>query len=1119
MKQKANDELQPFITTIQESFRTLLWKYRIALCVIFLAVFFTGVLFAVLLESFFYLSSAVKFILFLLLLAISLAAAGFVYSRLNRPSFSEFYHRFSKQARQPAFSDALDLYFSSDTSKSPLYAAAILQNVGKLQLKSIRSDLRSFHKNHSVNASFRYGLIGSLLAVLMLFTVHSYQPAAMSRLLHIWDSYAPPNPYNFTVEPGSLTLEQGQSFSPTITFAGRSPDELTLAFKTDIEDTFRKRYPLSITTGEAAFSAISPTTNARYYFIMDGFESEHYTVNVQLRPRFDLLKIQISPPEYTQLDTTYFSYPFSKIKAYPGSVIELKGVTNKPITQYTLHRSTEKDTTRPLFVSADSTIYNHRWTFTHTDTVSFSMMDPAGLSNKNEFEFILEKVDDQAPFVSLLKPQENIRMRTAQDLMIEYKAGDDFGLTGASLHYKIQQAFTDNVQTGTIALPVPKMNQPYRHNWALEHLKPKPRDVITFWLEVRDNDAFNGTKTGRSRMLTITFPSMTEYLDELGARETNVAESLENISQSFDEMQREYDQFRQQLQQNSHSTWEQTRSLQKVQNQQQKVDQQLEKLNEEFRDLRSEIEKQGVMSPETIKAYKELQQLMKEINNPELAEALQQLQHSLAEMDPQQMREALENYEFNEELYEERIQRTIELFKSLKLNSDLEKIAVTLDKMAEQEQQVIESHAASQNVQRQKVIQKDLRSLQQQLKSLRRNAPEKAADEIQELQEEAQQKLGNINRKLEENIEQLKRSATGQKGSKLQQQQQEIKQKMQQLASRVRNSKQQLNKQQRKINTAGLKYILYTLINLSQNQEQLAMEIEGLPYRSQAFVEKARTEQNISQQFSMLADSLFQLSAELPGFSNQINKKRIVVEAQLQKSVELLAERDRHNSLNLLHQSLGGINALATTIASFLDQLQNQPPGGGGGAMSMQQFIEQLQKMTGQQQELNQQIQRMINDIQGNRLTSNQLDRLNQLAKQQNNIRKQLEELQREGTFNSGDQILSKLERMSEKMERAINDLRGGQLNRELMQRQQNILSRMLAAENAVQERGKEEERKAVSAKDAPSATPPEITYEELQNKIRQMLSNPNYTRFREDYQQLIEQYFKILEQQQSNNE
>jgi hypothetical protein len=257
----------------------------------------------------------------------------------------------------------------------------------------------------------------------------------------------------------------------------------------------------------------------------------------------------------------------------------------------------------------------------------------------------------------------------------------------------------------------------------------------------------------------------------------------------------------------------------------------------------------------------------------------------------------------------------------------------------------------------------------------------------------------------------------------------------------------------------------------------------------------------------------------LPGFSNQINKKRIVVEAQLQKSVELLAERDRHNSLNLLHQSLGGINALATTIASFLDQLQNQPPGGGGGAMSMQQFIEQLQKMTGQQQELNQQIQRMINDIQGNRLTSNQLDRLNQLAKQQNNIRKQLEELQREGTFNSGDQILSKLERMSEKMERAINDLRGGQLNRELMQRQQNILSRMLAAENAVQERGKEEERKAVSAKDAPSATPPEITYEELQNKIRQMLSNPNYTRFREDYQQLIEQYFKILEQQQSNNE
>ncbi|HET6527798.1 MAG TPA: hypothetical protein VFG39_03520, partial [Balneolaceae bacterium] len=167
-----------------------------------------------------------------------------------------------------------------------------------------------------------------------------------------------------------------------------------------------------------------------------------------------------------------------------------------------------------------------------------------------------------------------------------------------------------------------------------------------------------------------------------------------------------------------------------------------------------------------------------------------------------------------------------------------------------------------------------------------------------------------------------------------------------------------------------------------------------------------------------------------------------------------------------------------------------------------------------QQRKLNQRIQQMINDIQGNRLSQSQLERLEQLSRQQNLIRKQLEELQRKGVFDSGDRMLSELERMSKNMEDAINDLRGGQLNRQLIKRQQNILSRMLAAEDALQERGKKKERTATAAKDNPRSNPPDITLEKLEQQLRDMLNNPNRTKFKEDYQRLIEQYFKIIEQQ-----
>ncbi|HEX6981178.1 MAG TPA: hypothetical protein VF181_00285 [Balneolaceae bacterium] len=1121
MNENVKDELNKFISIVQESFQKLLRKHKIALCAVFLAVFLVGCSLAVILESLFYLPVAAKFALILLLLIFSAGAALYSYFRLNPPSFKEFYHHFSKKNGTPELSNAFDLHFDANTRKSPLYVAAINQNIGSLKHRNIASYLNSFTGSHSISRHYRQGLVGSSIGILLLITFVTFQPAAVSRLTHIWENYSPPNPYGFTVEPGTLTLEQGQSFAPKIRFEGDVPENISLAFKTNIEDKFRRRNPVTVENGQAVFLSISPAVNGQYYFLMDGFKSDVYGITVQLRPRFEQLTIRVVPPAYTQLDTASFAYPFSKITAYPGSEILLHAVTNKQVSDLSLHR-TATDSADLVLTQATSTVFNHSWTFKSADTVSFTMQDRAGLSNKNDFQFIVEATRDRPPFVNLVEPEESLEMKTPQSLNIQYKAGDDFGLTEASLHYEHRRAFVEKPEKGSISLADPVMNQLQSYIWNIPGLEPKPRDVITFWIEVKDNDAYNGAKTGRSQKLTIIFPSITEYLDELDSREANVAESLENISESFTQMQQEYDRFKQQLKQNPKTNWEQKQSLREVQQQQQKIDEQLEKLNEEFGEIRQEIEKDRMMSPETIQAYEELQQLMKEINSPELAEALEKLRESLGKMNPDQLRQALQNYEFNEKLYKERIKRTIELFKSLRLNSDLEKMAVVIEKLADREQQLAKSTAGEKELERQKVIQKDLQDVQKQLEELGENAPGAAKNKVQELQKNAGQKLGQINKDLQENIERLKKQkseAAGEKNPQVQRQQQQIQQQMRQMAQQIRSAKKQLNQQQRQVNMSGLKYILYSLINLSQNQEELAKETESLPYRSKAFVEQARKEQNISQQFSMLADSLFQLSSELPSFSNQINKKKIEVENQLKQSVELLAERDKANSMFAMQHSLGGVNELASMVASLLNQLQNQPPGGGGGAMSTQQFIEQLQKMTGQQQKLNQQIQQMINDIQGNRLSQNQLERLEQLSEQQNLIRKQLEELQQQGVFDSGDRVLSELERMSEQMEDAINDLRGGQLNRPLMQRQQNILSRMLSAEEAIQERGKKKEREATAAENSPRSNPPDITLEELQQQLREMLNNPSRTKFKEDYQRLIEQYFKLLEQQMEQTE
>ncbi|PAU93147.1 hypothetical protein CK503_13390 [Aliifodinibius salipaludis] len=1111
-KEQSTDKLvRPFVDIIRQRHQSLSRNFYIALTSFFAAILLVGFTIIGIFEAGYYLESTIKISTLSVLLVTAVTVTLYFYKRRKLPSFKDMYYQFGREEKLPELTDALDLYYNNQDDNA-LHKAAIEQNLSKLNSERVQEKLRQYAQNHPLHRFFKQGVISAVGGFLILSLFTFFYPTAIERLANPQTTFTPPNPYNFVIDPGSLTLEHGNSFSPTIRFQDNVPEDIMLAFKTDIEDNYRRRSPEALEQNRATFAPISLTTDGRYYVIMDGFESKKYDIDVQLRPRFEQLTLHIIPPAYTQLDSTSYSYPFSKIQAYEGSTIEIEGLANKKLSELLYISSNLNDT---LSASRDSTrenLFTIKTKVGAVDTISFRMRDSAGLTNENNFRFIVDPRKDQSPYVDLIAPSENLRMKSAKPLSLEYEASDDFGLTEAKLHYELQRAFTPEPEKGTLELPPPTINEEQSYQWDLPNLNPKARDQITYWIEVYDNDRYNGRKKGRSQKMTVTFPSTTEYMEELDSKEREVTESLEDVSQSFEQMEKQYEQFKQQLQQNPETDWEQKQKLEEVEKERQEIDKKVDDLNQKFEEIRNEIEQNQAMSPETLEAYDELQKLMKEINDPELEKALEELRNSLGEMNPDEMRKALENYEFNEEQYRQRIDRTLDLFKSLKLNSDLEKAAQSLEELAKQEKEISEEREVSdEEVQQQQSIQEDLSDLQEQLDNIDDNAPDNAKPQVEKLQQKSSKQLDKIEKELQENINKLKEQSSPEKDIDIKKQQQNIQQQLQQQAQQMRSAKQQLNQQRRQVNRAALEYVLHSLINLSKNQEELTKETEPIPTQSSAFVEKARQERNISNQFTILSDSLFKVSSEIPSFSNQINKKKTEVEQSLSRAVELLAERDGSNATYAQRQSLGGINELTTMITSLLDQLNNQQGGGSGGAMSMQQLMEQMKKMSGEQQQINKQIQEMINDMQGNRLSQDQMERLNQLSKQQNKIRKQLRELQRRGQLESGDRVLSELERMSEQMEDAINDLRGGQLDKQLMQRQQNILSRMLNAEKAVQERGKEERREATTAEEREQRASPDVTLEELQKQVRDMINNPDYTSFSDDYQRLIEHYFELL--------
>ncbi|MDZ7308844.1 MAG: hypothetical protein ONB49_17540, partial [candidate division KSB1 bacterium] len=130
-------------------------------------------------------------------------------------------------------------------------------------------------------------------------------------------------------------------------------------------------------------------------------------------------------------------------------------------------------------------------------------------------------------------------------------------------------------------------------------------------------------------------------------------------------------------------------------------------------------------------------------------------------------------------------------------------------------------------------------------------------------------------------------------------------------------------------------------------------------------------------------------------------------------------------------------------------------------------------------------------------------------------VQKSLEQLLQE--FGNRGEILGRLDQTVRDMEEVVKDLQQQNVNRQTLERQQQILSRMLDAQRSLRERDHSKERQAERARNYrsidPGALPDDLggrrtrMQEDLMNALREKYSR--------DYRELIQKYFEALTRQQ----
>jgi len=961
---------------------------------------------------------------------------------------------------------------------------------------------------------------------------------ATHRVTHPGTTFDRPAPYAIAVSPGDAELIIGEDLTIQVSVTGEAPEDDPL-IETLVDGELRSRF-VNLSPGEAG--GLQHTwTNIRYPFryriTSPLVTTEWFTVTLVERPLVQQLNARLDYPRYSRIPAQVLDTNIGDIAALKGTRVQITAsLSGAPAASASLMF----DSGTEVSMDVDGRTAGGVFTVQGDDAWRISLVSPDGIENLEPITYRVKSIADASPSAALLSPGALVDLSDEMNVPVLVHITDDFGFSRMTLHYRLSDSRFGTVSEtfSSLDITIPyayQLDQEVPFDWDVDDatpLDPVPGDVIDYYVEVWDNDAVGGAKSAQTRVYQLRMPSLAERFQALDDAEDETEKSIEDLLQEADEAREQFEELKEELLENPEAGFHEERLLEQLQERQQDLEESVDAVSERMEELAQDMQENDMVSEQTMDMFNELQDVVEEVRTPELMEALEQLQNAIENMDLNEMQDALEKFEFSENMYQERLERTLDLFKQFRVQQDMEEVQQRAEELAETEDKLAEETAKLENEQAQEAdgdnqqpsdrneqlakeqeqASEDMKALEEKMEEVLQRMEEldnMPSEDMQDLLEDTQDQ--EMSQQMQENAEQLRNNELQQAGE----QQQEMSQQLNQMSSQMNDMQMNMQGAQMQMNIAAIRAALEDILTLSENQERLRLEVLELATDSPLLRDAAQQQVELSEGMAITADSLQAIARDIPQMTRDVQQRAGDTLREMSESTSALTERAARRAAGHQRGAMTSLNELALLLSELLNQQMNGS-GAGQSNQSMEQMMEQLQQMGQQQQQLNQQIQQLLNDMQGQRLTQDMMERLRQMGAQQEQIRNDLRQMNR--NRDARNRLLGDLNRVADQMMESIEELQQNRVSRRTVQRQQQILTRLLEASKSMEQRGKDDKREGRTAEELMRESPAALPLPEQMERLRRDLIRALESGYSSDYEGLIRRYFELLQSESGAN-